>query len=253
MTAQELGEADHFGNNMTRMCESVKSIRSFLHSYNTSLCTTTKVLTGENDKEPDVHVCLDGLDRECVAYSIGIADNWIFDDLMLERGCVVRSFDPTMVKFPPEHYARSDRHKFEAIGVGAESRVETRGGDTTRNYGGKAVYAVETLDDMMTRHGHARLSVLRMDVEGAEWHVLEQMLASGVLDRVDQLLLEIHLHRPLAKMSAFVRTLHRIRDDHGLQLFWTERNRWDAAWNDGSCFLSKSRLEFTKNRSCRSW
>ena len=104
---------------------------------------------------------LSGLDRECVAYSIGIADNWIFDDLMLERGCVVRSFDPTMVKFPPEHYARSDRHKFEAIGVGAESRVETRGGDTTRNYGGKAVYAVETLDDMMTRHGHARLSVLR--------------------------------------------------------------------------------------------
>ena len=26
-----------------------------------------------------------------------------------------------------------------------------------------------------------------------------------------------------------------------------------AAWNDGSCFLSKSRLEFTRNRSCRSW
>ena len=26
-----------------------------------------------------------------------------------------------------------------------------------------------------------------------------------------------------------------------------------SAWNDRSCFLSKSRLEFTKNRSCRSW
>ena len=26
-----------------------------------------------------------------------------------------------------------------------------------------------------------------------------------------------------------------------------------AAWNDRSCFLSKMRLEFAKNRSCRSW
>ena len=25
------------------------------------------------------------------------------------------------------------------------------------------------------------------------------------------------------------------------------------AWNDRSCFLSESRLEFTENRSCRSW
>ena len=26
-----------------------------------------------------------------------------------------------------------------------------------------------------------------------------------------------------------------------------------AAWNDRSCFLSEPRLEFTENRSCRSW
>ena len=33
----------------------------------------------------------------------------------------------------------------------------------------------------------------------------------------------------------------------------TPRVEYNTASNDGGCFLSKSRLEITKSRSCRSW
>jgi len=44
----------------------------------------------------------------------------------------------------------------------------------------------------MGRLGHTRIHVLKMDIEGAEYTVLEHALKTGVLRRVDQLLIEFH-------------------------------------------------------------
>jgi len=161
----------------------------------------------------------------CVVYSIGIANNWLFDDLMLSKGCHVFSFDPTM---SGDHKRHPERHTFEPIGIGAATKLETRGGASTANYGGRARYRVETLADMMARHGHDAVTVLRMDVEGAEWDVLAEWLESGALLRiVDQLLLEIHLYRPRGDAGKLHDLLAKMRDAARWDLFWTARNRWD--------------------------
>ena len=36
-----------------------------------------------------------------------------------------------------------------------------------------------------------------MDIEGAEWQVLKHLEDSGVLDLVDELLVEMHYHHPV--------------------------------------------------------
>ncbi|KAH8060831.1 hypothetical protein JL721_9054 [Aureococcus anophagefferens] len=145
--------------------------RRFLHAVDPSRCADAHVIKGENENEPDVHVCMDFLKRNepCVVYSIGIANNWLFDDLMLF------SFDPTM---SGDHKRHPERHTFEPIGIGAATKLETRGAASTANYGGRARYRVETLADMMARHGHDAVTVLRMDVEGAEWDVLAECATS---------------------------------------------------------------------------
>ena len=161
----------------------------------------------------------------CVVYSIGIANNWLFDDLMLSKGCHVFSFDPTM---SGDHKRHPERHTFAPIGIGAVTKLETRGGASTAHYGGRARYRVETLADMMARHGHDAVTVLRMDVEGAEWDVLAEWLESGALLGIaDQLLLEIHLYRPRGDAGKLHDLLEKMRDVAGWDLFWTARNRWD--------------------------
>ncbi|EGB02720.1 hypothetical protein AURANDRAFT_72831, partial [Aureococcus anophagefferens] len=202
-------------------------IHKFLHAVDPSRCADAHVIKGENENEPDVHVCMDFLKRNepCVVYSIGIANNWLFDDLMLSKGCRVFSFDPTM---SGDHKRHPERHTFEPIGIGAATKLETRGAASTANYGGRARYRVETLADMMARHGHDAVTVLRMDVEGAEWDVLAEWLASSALLAIaDQLLLEIHLYRPRGDAGKLHDLLAKMRDVAGWDLFWTARNRWD--------------------------
>jgi len=41
-------------------------------------------------------------------------------------------------------------------------------------------------------HGEKAIDILKIDVEGAEWNVILQLIQSGMLKRVRQLALEIH-------------------------------------------------------------
>jgi len=138
--------------------------------------------------EPDVHICMPEL--PCVVYSFGIANNWLFDDLMLDHGCSVWSFDPSMTVGT---HKRRPTHLFEPIGIGASTGVH-RGESTL--YGGKTDYNMMTLQDLMARYGHTHVDIVRMDVESAEWGVLDQWNRDKMWPRIGQLLLEIHLFKP---------------------------------------------------------
>jgi hypothetical protein len=112
-------------------------IYRFLRSANSTLCRELFILPGAVSHDPrlppdaDLHICLDRLVPPCVVYSFGIADNWIFDDFMAERGCEVRSFDPSMTA--PRHW-RGPRHLFEPVGIGPFTGIHD--GPSTL-YGGK--------------------------------------------------------------------------------------------------------------------
>lgn len=174
--------------NKTQIEYGYRDISDLLSTSNASLCKKFHVLKGENAREPDVHVCLDRIRPPCVVYSFGIAYNWIFDDFMITKGCDVFSFDPSMTL---GKHKRHKNHLFEPLGIGPISGVH-RGKSTL--YGGKTNYNVLSLEDMMDRYGHTHIDLIRMDVESAEWDVLQAWTKNNLWQRFNQLLLEIHMY-----------------------------------------------------------
>ena len=165
-------------------------ISAFINNINPKLCSHAKILKGSSKLEPDVHICIPEL--PCVVYSFGIANNWLFDDMMLDHGCSVWSFDPSM---EIGKHSRRPTHLFEPIGIGATTGTH-KGASTL--YGGKNDYMIMTLEDLMKRYGHTHIDIVRMDTETAEWDVLAQWNRDNTWSKFDQLLMEIHLMQPAA-------------------------------------------------------
>lgn len=144
------------------------------------------------------------LDRNSVVYSVGIGDNIAWDLAMVERfGCTVFAFDPTprSVAWLAEQSLPAD-FVHRAVAVAAADgplpfAAPQRPRDVnfrplapaTRAAAGFTAPA-ERLATIAAGLGHARIDVLKLDIEGGEYDVLADLLASG--PPVGQLLVEFH-------------------------------------------------------------
>ena len=175
------------GNGITTV---YSQIRDHLRSLDPSVCKRFHKVIAPDPMEPTTDVCLDNLPKEgCVAYSFGIDNKWFFDDFMIKMNCTVYSYDPSMKQ------RKFIRHKnplnlFQPIGIDAKGGKH--GGKSTL-YTHAGGYDVMTLSQMMEKNGHSHVHVVRMDVEAAEWDILEEWTQHGMWDKIDQLLLEIHM------------------------------------------------------------
>jgi FkbM family methyltransferase len=150
-------------------------------------------------------LCPDGLDRNSVVYSFGIGRDISFERALIERfHLTVYAFDPTPLALAwirsqdlPQGFLLHEvgiaahdgtarfqppsKSKFESFSLARRSGV----GQSVE----APVHRFATLVGML---GHRRLSVLKLDIEGAEYQVLDDVLGSGI--QVDQILVEFH-HR----------------------------------------------------------
>ena len=187
----------------------------------------------------------------CLIYSVGINNEWSFDEAMEKFGCHVYCFDPSMKS--PNHNRTSKIHFYN---LGLSNRDETW---PNKTWGGspKRNWTMTTLDSIyhnLLRHQGRIIDYLKIDIELSEWIVLPQILASGILDQVRQLGMEFHLFHP---ESEKIISLKEIRDrvnviksleDYGLVRFdsvpsgwskyecvvdgvvWFEYTAYDMAW-----------------------
>eukprot|EP01063_Lacrimia_lanifica_P020446 TRINITY_DN2774_c0_g2_i6.p1 TRINITY_DN2774_c0_g2~~TRINITY_DN2774_c0_g2_i6.p1 ORF type:complete len:577 (+),score=158.20 TRINITY_DN2774_c0_g2_i6:222-1733(+) len=160
-------------------------------------CRRALFYAGETHGEPVVEICLDGnaLRGDCTVFSVGIAYNFVFDDMMHDRGCRVYSFDPSMKM--EETVRRTDPISvFQPIGIAGYDGVEKTSG-TFFNIPNvrPPPYEVRRLETLMEMHGVAKIDLLRMDTEGAEWGILGEWNAKGTWSLFDQLSLEVHIER----------------------------------------------------------
>jgi FkbM family methyltransferase len=150
-------------------------------------------------------VCPFMLSKASIVYSFGAGEDISFDlELIGHFGLHVHAFDPTPRSidwirsqtlprefiFHPYGVADTDgRCKFTAPANPAyisHSMLE-------RNTPGPAIEApVRRLRTILSSLGHEKIHLLKMDIEGAEYAVLDNMLSSGI--HADQLLIEFH-HR----------------------------------------------------------
>ncbi|XP_077990084.1 putative methyltransferase-like protein 24 [Glandiceps talaboti] len=164
---------------------------------NQTYCRMTQHMGNSIDEDGGWDICFDpvqGLDsRQCTVYSVGIANDWSFDEAMANYGCDVFSFDPSIHKPSHKHgkkvwfynFGLMDQNSDGYFGTGMIDNVSSR-------------WKVRTLEGLMAEmdHRNHKLDVLKIDIEGSEWQVLYDMLSRGTLQFVKLLVFEIHLWKP---------------------------------------------------------
>ena len=151
-------------------------------------------------------IVVDQLNEKSIVYSFGIGEDASFDIQLIERfGLVIQAFDPTPKSIEwvtKQGFPANFRfHKYGIANFDTNisfnppenpdyvshtilSRPETE----SRSI----IVPVKRLSTIMNELGHRRIDILKMDIEGAEYGVIEDIEKSDI--RPQQILVEFH-HR----------------------------------------------------------
>ncbi len=151
-------------------------------------------------------VCPDELSEESVVYSFGVGTDISFDLELIRRfGTIVHAFDPTPRSVAwVQSQELPKKFIFHDYGIGSQDGSVVFHPPENSNFVSYSVLPrgrvtappveapVSRLATIMKKLGHAKIDVLKMDIEGAEYEVLCDLLSCKV--PVRQLLVEFH-HR----------------------------------------------------------
>jgi FkbM family methyltransferase len=173
----------------------------------------------------------DLLNKQSIVYSFGIGEDISFDQAVIDiHGCSVFGFDPTPKSINwcnqqdlPEGFAM---HEY---GLGAKTEmVQFHLPKNTAHVSGSIYHhdslaesnsvevSLHSFKDITSSLGHEKIDVLKMDIEGSEYDVIEGILSSGVV--IDQLAIELH-ERFFEDGQARSKELVRAIKNAGYELF----------------------------------
>lgn len=136
---------------------------------------------------------------------------------MEQYGCQVFAFDHSMTMEPHDH---TPGIHFYNWGLSDLDEIRTReNGTRWQMYSLSSVYNI-----LSSRHGFKIIDYLKMDIKGSEWKVLPDIIKTGMLSKVRQLGLEIHLPEWMA--SAISSNSIRAFESTGRVHFDSKYNPW---------------------------
>ena len=149
----------------------------------------------------------------CTVYSVGSNGDTSFEQAILsETACEVHTFDPTLNDTTADSVRAVPGVHFQGIGLA--------------NVDGEQVFKtkskpVKTLHTIMATLNHTWIDVLKVDIEGHEWPILNGWLEAYDVLPFTQLLIELHLKN----QTEAIRTLQGLHNK-GMRAFHVEENNY---------------------------
>lgn len=149
-------------------------------------------------------VCPLNLNKDAIIYSLGIGEDITFDLAIIEKfRCQVFAFDPTprsiewlkLQNLPPQfswHKIGVACYDGKAKFFPPENPAHISHTLLNRPQTTDKAIAVEVnrLPTLLKRFGHTHIDILKMDIEGAEYEVIGDLLSTGI--KPTQILVEFH-------------------------------------------------------------
>jgi FkbM family methyltransferase len=177
------------------------------------------------------YVCPDLLTQNSIVYSFGIGEDISFDNAIIEQfGCSVYGFDPTpkSIRFV-KNLNTSVNFIFFEFGIGKETgkfnfylpkNPNHVSGSIVMNTNVEALMSVEvelrTLNDIVNELGHKKIDVLKMDIEGSEFIILESIFDANI--HINQILIEFH-DRFVSDGKKKLKQAERLLKSKGFEIF----------------------------------
>jgi FkbM family methyltransferase len=169
------------------------------------------------------------LSPAAVIYSGGVGEDITFEQQLIQRfGVKIYIFDPAPVAARTIALANTDSLVFKPLGLAASTaaRFSIGGGSDSSTWlkaGSSETLPCTALAREMEMNGHDSIDLLKIDIEGFEYEVLESCIEGRI--RIRQICVEFHdffPEIPKAKTKQMIRTLeshgfdliHRHRHDH---------------------------------------
>ncbi len=151
-------------------------------------------------------VISEGLSSDSIVYSFGIGEDISFDiELINEFGCKVIGFDPTPKSLKwLENQTLPEGYSYQPVGLAAYDGVMTFAmpynddyvsiSSVLEEYEGtrRLELPVKRLKTLMQEYNHKKIDILKMDIEGSEYAVIQDILKENL--EIGQILVEFH-HR----------------------------------------------------------
>lgn len=180
------------------------------------------------------HTIIDNLQDDSLVYSCGIGDNASFDLAIIEEyGCNVYAFDPT-----PEsiEWIKSkewpEQFLFYEFGVAATEGIRKFylppiAGHISHSTIARSPNSIEvvmtTIDKFARRMGHDSIDLLKLDVEGTEYEIIDNFPKTPI----KQIAVEFHHFFSGLSMDDTVRAIDTL-NDMGYRVFHgsSDRRNW---------------------------
>lgn len=175
-------------------------------------------------------VATDNIDSHSIVYSFGVGEDASFDSALIDRyNLVVHAFDPT-----PKSIEWVKKQGFPNSFVMHDCGIAAFDGNVSFNppenpdhvshtvlsrpsTNSMAITVpVKRLDTIMKELKHSHIDILKMDIEGAEYDVIDDINKSGI--RPKQMLIEFHHRFPGVGVQKTRQAIDRIRS-MGYHLF----------------------------------
>lgn len=171
------------------------------------------------------------LNNNSIVYSFGIGEDISFDrEVMIKHSCSVYAFDPT-----PKSILWVNSQKitsnffFYPFGLSVKTGLETFYLPKNNAYVSGSTLSLQNVDtlepisvpmkkfsDIVLELNHHTIDVLKMDIEGSEYAVLNDILTSSVI--IKQICIEFH-HRMFKNGASKTRESIRLLKENGFELF----------------------------------